>query len=143
MENNFHYNKRFKYLARFLRSNSTKSELKLWNELLRAGQLKRYGFLRQRPVSNYIADFMCKKLKLIIEVDGSSHEGREKDDLNRDAQLTAMGFTVLRFTDRDVLEDLNYVEDTIISWIKENNHPPNPLRIPRRQSRKGGNRSSP
>jgi very-short-patch-repair endonuclease len=115
---NHHYNRNLKYLARQLRSNSTKAEVKLWNELLKAKQLRGYGFLRQRPVDNYIADFMCKELNLIIEVDGISHEGKEKEDALRDEVLSELGFGILRFTDQDVLEDLNYVEDTIISWIK-------------------------
>ena len=60
---------------------------------------------------------MCKELNLIIEVDGSSHEGREEEDALRDKILSEMGFTILRFTNLDVLQDMNYVEDTIISYI--------------------------
>jgi len=80
MENNDFYNKRNKTFARELRNNSTKAEIKLWSELLRAKKMMGYSFLRQRPVGYYIADFLCKDLKLIIEADGISHEGKEEYD---------------------------------------------------------------
>lgn len=121
-----HYNKNLQKFAREMRNDSTKAEIKLWYELLRAGKLMGYAFLRQRPIGNYIADFMCKELNLIIEVDGISHEGKENKDAERDKFLSTMGFTVLRFTDFDVLQDMNHVEDTITSWVT-NNHPPGPL----------------
>ena len=122
-----HNNKNLKKLARELRNNSTKAEIKLWNELLKAGKMKGYSFLRQRPVGNYIADFMCKELYLIVGVDGISHEGKEDKDAERDKVLSAMGFVVMRFTDFDVLQDMNYVEDKLIAYINSRIHPPNPL----------------
>ena len=83
---NFYYNKRLKDLARQLRKQSTKAEIKLWNEVLRSKQMHGYTFLRQRPVLNFIADFMCKELKLIIEVDGYTHELEEKWRLDQERQ---------------------------------------------------------
>jgi|SRR6185437_2859062 len=118
MEEYHHYGEHLKHLAKELRNHSTKAEVRLWTELLKAKQLMGYAFLRQRPVGNYIADFMCKKLGLIIEVDGITHAGREKEDKNRDAVLLELGFTVLRFTDEDVMENLDFVKETIINWIK-------------------------
>ncbi len=78
-ENNFHYNPKLKNRSRYLRSKSTKAEVYLWKFAL-SNKIMRYRFLRQRPVLNYIADFMCKELLLIIEVDGVTHllEGAEK-----------------------------------------------------------------
>jgi very-short-patch-repair endonuclease len=64
---NSFYNKRNKQVARMLRSNMTKAEACLWKYALRARQMKGYKFRRQRPVLNYVADFMCKELNLIIE----------------------------------------------------------------------------
>lgn len=76
--NHLGYNKKLKPLARKLRNNSTPAEIRLWSEILQAKKMEGYSFLRQRPVLNFIADFVCKELKLIIEVDGSSHQGEQK-----------------------------------------------------------------
>jgi len=86
--------------------------------------MRGYQFLRQRPVLNYIADFMCKELMLIIEVDGMSHDDEERWalDKNRQKELEEYGFTVLRFLDEEVMEELEYVEQAISEWIV--NHPP-------------------
>lgn len=72
------YNKELNEIARKLRKESTPAEIRLWTKLLHAKKMKGYQFLRQRPVLNYIADFMCKELKLIIEVDGESHESEDQ-----------------------------------------------------------------
>ena len=63
------YNKDLKAFSRHLRNNSTLGEVLLWMQL-RAGQLKGYKFNRQKPLGNYIVDFYCKRLNLVIEVDG-------------------------------------------------------------------------
>ncbi|WP_265765816.1 oxygen-dependent coproporphyrinogen oxidase [Fodinibius salsisoli] len=124
--NNYGYNKNLKELARKLRKDSTKAEVRLWAELLRAGNMLGYNFLRQRPVLSYIADFMCKELQLIIEVDGYTHEKERKwyKDLDRQKELEEKGFTVLRFTDDEIMNDLKNVERSIKKWIED--HPPAP-----------------
>jgi very-short-patch-repair endonuclease len=84
----------------------TKSEACLWKYVLRARMLKGYQFRRQRPVLNFIADFMCKELSLVIEVDGNYHtweETVEKDKIKTRA-IEEAGFTLLRFTDEDVFK---------------------------------------
>ena len=78
-----------------------------------------YGFLRQRPVANFIADFMCKELKLIIELDGEEHEDKGMADDFRQRELESLGFSVIRFTDEEVIEDIEYVAQTIEIWIKK------------------------
>ena len=124
---NHHYNKNLKTFARSHRNESTKAEVRLWCELLRKRQMMGFPFLRQRPIDNYIADFFCKELKLIIETDGISHswEGAAKRDQQRTEDLAALGYTVLRFDDEDVMKNIDYVRETIEDWIE--NHPPNPL----------------
>ncbi|PKD43788.1 endonuclease domain-containing protein [Rhodohalobacter barkolensis] len=124
---NYYYNKNLKEFARKLRKQSTKAEIKLWNEVLRSKQMHGFTFLRQRPVDSFIADFMCKKLMLIIEVDGYSHEFEEKWILDQERQqkLEGLGFTILRFTDEEVLKDIQNVERVIEGWILD--HPPVPL----------------
>lgn len=118
--NYLYYNKTLKTLARELRNNGTKAEVRLWSELLRGG-ITGYTFLRQRPLLNYIADFLCKELKLIIELDGFSHEFEQqwKKDKARQKELEETGFTVLRFTDDEVMNDLRNVESEIMYWIEK------------------------
>lgn len=115
------YNKDLRELARKLRKESTPAEIRLWSELLRGKKMKGYQFLRQRPVLNYIADFMCKKLKLIIEVDGSSHgfESKWYKDQARQKELEEYGFTVLRFSDDEIFNQIRNVSSAIEHWIDE------------------------
>lgn len=101
-------------LARDLRNNQTPHEKKLW-EVLRRKNLFGYKFLRQHPIfyridknwiDFYIADFYCARLMLIIELDGSSHEGREEYDQDRDEKLLSKGLAVFRFKNGE-LNDIN------------------------------------
>lgn len=119
MENFHHYNKNLQPYANKLRKQMTKAEACLWKYVLRASQLKGYPFRRQRPVLHYIADFMCKELLLIIEVDGITHqyEGAAAKDAIRQQALEAIGFTVLRFTDEQVLNHIGWVHDYLEEWI--------------------------
>jgi very-short-patch-repair endonuclease len=71
------YNKNFRHFSRKLRNNSTLEEILLWKQL-RAGHMKGYTFNRQKPLNNYIVDFYCKPLKLVIEVDGGYHFEEDK-----------------------------------------------------------------
>ena len=71
--NNYHYNPLLKQFASKLRNDGTKAEACLWKYVLRAKKFKGYQFRPQRPLLNYIADFMCPELMLIIEVDGITH----------------------------------------------------------------------
>jgi very-short-patch-repair endonuclease len=75
-----HFNK-LKPFASEHRNDSTKAEIRLWCELLRNGQMNGHRFLRQRPIDKYIADFICRKVKLIIEVDGYSHQFKYEADI--------------------------------------------------------------
>ncbi|NDK57410.1 endonuclease domain-containing protein [Pontibacter fetidus] len=120
MKQNNNYNKNLKTFARKLRTESTKAEIRLWCELLSKGKTG-YTFLRQRPIGNYIADFMCKELKLIIEVDGYSHNFKTVEDVKRDNELYQLGFITLRFSDEEVIKDLPNVERIIVAYI-ENHH---------------------
>ena len=82
-----YYNPKLKPLARKLRNNSTLSEILLWEELKKRKMLD-YRFLRQKPVGEYIVDFFCNKLRLVIEIDGDSHnEESFENDMTRQAWL--------------------------------------------------------
>ncbi len=73
----FYYNPKLKQLSRNLRNNSTLAEVLLWNEL-KARKIFGFQFMRQKPIGDFIVDFFCSKLKLVLEVDGNSHNGKEK-----------------------------------------------------------------
>ena len=75
---NHSYNKNLQPFANKLRKQMTKAEACLWKYVLRASYLKGYPFRRQRPVLNYIADFICMELMLVIEVDGITHHWEKR-----------------------------------------------------------------
>jgi very-short-patch-repair endonuclease len=118
---NHHYNKNLQPNANRLRKEMTKAEACLWKYVLRAGKMKGFQFRRQRPVLIYIADFMCKELMLIIEADGSIHQLEEviKNDKIRQRALEDAGFTVLRFTNEEVLKDIVSVCGYLEEWIEK------------------------
>ena len=112
------YNKKLKQYSRENRNKSTLGEVLLW-EGLKKKKMLGYTFNRQKPLLNYIADFYCKRLNLIIEVDGDSHIGKEKYDKKRQTQLESLGLTFLRFEDDYVRHNLNGVLIEIEKWILE------------------------
>ena len=126
------YNKKLKERSRELRNNMTAAEKKLWYEYLRN---YKYIFLRQKPIDNYIVDFFCSKLKLVIEIDGETHitEEDKKYDKRRTMILEKYGLKVLRFWNYDVLNGVEIVGEMIEreigkiekSFLRKN--PPNPL----------------
>jgi very-short-patch-repair endonuclease len=113
------YNKNLKPLSRNLRRSMTEAEKLLWSRI-RGKQLKGVQFYRQKVIGNYIADFYCANSKIVIEVDGGQHyslEGREKDRV-RDDYLADAGIKVLRFSDREVLKDIEAILEKI--WMNLN-----------------------
>lgn len=124
-KNNFHYNKKLQPLANAPRKNMTKSEACCWKYLLSNRKMKGYPFRRQRPVLNYIADFRCFELMLIIEIDGITHDDEFAylKDQQRDRDLEAVGFTVLRFSGWEILNRMADVSVILGDWIE--NHTPN------------------
>ncbi|MDN3514497.1 MAG: DUF559 domain-containing protein [Candidatus Brocadia sp.] len=127
-----YYNPKLKQRARELRKQGILSEVLLWN-YLKGRKMKGYQFMRQKPVGEYIVDFYCSKLKLAIEIDGVSHDGKLGYDRQRQSFLESLGITVLRFNDRDVKRDTVCVVMAIEGWIEKNNlpfgkrQPPDPL----------------
>ena len=119
VSSNFHlpYNKHLVTRAKELRRNMTAAEKKLWYECLRTFPLR---VLRQKPIDNFIVDFYCAKLKLVIEVDGESHctDAAKVKDEERTKILQGYGLTVIRFTNNDVLESCEDVCQSIHSLIE-------------------------
>lgn len=112
------YNRKLKVNARALRKNMTDAEKLLWSRIRRK-QLKGRQFYRQKIIGNYIVDFYYPKTRLVIELDGSQHYGEEgmKRDKKRDAYLKSVGLKVLRFSDREVFENLNGVLERIYEHL--------------------------
>jgi len=118
---NLYYNKHLQPYANKLRKEMTKAEACMWKYALKARKLKGYQFRRQRAVLNYIADFMCKDLMLVIEIDGLTHQWEETimKDNRKQAALEAAGFTVLRFTDEEILNNIHSVFSFLEDWIEK------------------------
>ena len=111
-----HTKKSLEYYRRKLRSNSTPAEKYLWSHL-KSKQLDGLRFQRQHSIRNYIVDFYCASIGLIIELDGEIHnhpEARDQDE-RRDQDLEELGFTILRFENKMVFENLEH----IFEWIRD------------------------
>ncbi|MBE9047262.1 endonuclease domain-containing protein [Pleurocapsales cyanobacterium LEGE 10410] len=94
--------------AKRLRKNLTPAEAILWTAL-RNKQLEGLRFRRQHPVGNFILDFYCPSRKLVVEVDGEIHKDRINYDRARSSKLAEYGYTVLRFSNERVMNDLSGV----------------------------------
>lgn len=96
------------FRAAQLRINMTRAEKMLWGKL-RKKQISGLTFRRQHPINQFIADFYCHKLKLVIEVDGSIHELEytKIHDKGRDDEFEKFGITTLRFKNEEVIENIN------------------------------------
>jgi very-short-patch-repair endonuclease len=119
--------------CRELRKKQTDAERKLWSKL-RNRQLLGVKFRRQFSVGRYILDFYSPENKLGIEADGSKHyedEGRRRDE-QRTKELSKLGIQILRFSDRDILNNLEGVCEVIQENIESKKATPSPLSSPRR-----------
>lgn len=102
--------------ARELRKNLTDVEQKLWS-CLRGKQLG-VKFRRQHPFLNYVLDFVCVDLKLVIELDGSQHFDAQNYDVIRTQCLQDAGYVVLRFWNNQVIEELDIVLEEIYRQVE-------------------------
>jgi very-short-patch-repair endonuclease len=98
--------------AKTLRKNTTQVEAVLWDRL-RGRQLEVIKFRRQQPVGRFIVDFVSLERCVVVEVDGGQHAENTSRDSERDSELTERGFTVLRFWNNEVLENLEGVLEVI------------------------------
>src|SRR5688572_1863322 len=96
--------------ARRLRSNSTNAEIQLWQEL-KGKRMRGFDFHRQKPIDQYILYFFCHELLLGIEVDGYSHqlEDIQEKDTVKENRMKSLGIQVIRFTDDEVMKDMENV----------------------------------
>jgi len=121
--------------SRYLRRNQTDAERKLWI-ILRNRQLCNIKFRRQFPVDKYILDFYAPECRLGLEADGGQHyedKGKKKDEI-RTKRLLLLGIKVLRFSDRDILTNLNGVLAVIQNAIETQvKNPPHLSPLPQRE----------
>jgi len=103
-----------------LRNNSTSAEAALWN-ILKSRNLDGRKFRRQYSIGIYIVDFCCPSEKLVIELDGDSHGEYYKieEDKERQRFIENLGFTVLRFENRFVFQEPEYLKNEIRKSFKE------------------------
>ncbi len=120
------YNPNLKQRSRNLRSCGVMAEALLWKHL--RGKQTGYIFQRQKPILNYIVDFYCKELNLVVEIDGAAHFSAEAQeyDHERDRQLQVLGLTVVRVKDSDVRDNAEHVARCIIEQYGNNKLPLNP-----------------
>jgi very-short-patch-repair endonuclease len=109
LHGNLNYLKDLTDLAKGNRKKQTLSEEKLWNEVLRDKKTG-YKFIRQKPIHRCIVDFYCSKLCLAIEIDGGSHIDRKGLDKYRDQFLKQIGIQTIRFSDIEVINNIEGVK---------------------------------
>ncbi|MEQ1943250.1 endonuclease domain-containing protein [Mesorhizobium sp. VNQ89] len=101
--------------ARQLRLGDNMSEALLWNEL-KDRRLCGFKFVRQCPIGPFIADFLCRQHKLVVEVDGSQHAESETDR-RREEYMREKGYATLRFWNTDVITNIEPVCETILAAL--------------------------
>jgi very-short-patch-repair endonuclease len=104
------------YAAKQLRKTLTPAEQQLW-QALRGGKLAGLKFRRQHPVGNFILDFYCAAHKLVVEVDGGIHETQIEYHAARTNELESYGYTIVRFTNEIVLQQLETVLAEILQAV--------------------------
>ena len=109
-------NKRAVTSQRRLRRDSTDAEMRIWLAL-RDRRLGGFKFVRQETIGPFIADFVCRERKLIIELDGGQHSENKRDEI-RDAFLKREGYKVLRFWNNDVMTNRDGVLQTILAELE-------------------------
>jgi len=102
--------------ARSLRTNQTKTENSIWR-LVRTKQVKGLKFRRQHPIPPYIVNFVCIEKRLIIELDGGQHADAIEYDENRTKFLESKGFTVIRFWNNEVLDNIDGVYEVLLTYL--------------------------
>ena len=102
--------------AREMRRNPTEPEKRLWRHLS-GSQLRGHKFRRQAVIDYYIADFFCPLKKLIVEVDGDTHD--VDSDFKRDDRLRRKGYRTVRFGNRDVMGNMEGVLEALLRTLDE------------------------
>ena len=107
--------------ARAMRNNATPAERKLW-QAVRASQLDGFKFSRQIAIGPFIADLVCRKQRLVVEIDGGLHG--DASDIARQRFIEAQGYRVLRFWNYQVMRDLDFVVAIMLAALQAGQNPP-------------------
>ncbi len=107
------YNKNLTKKARENRKNPTVAEKKMWYKILRNKEFESYKFIRQKPLNNFIVDFYCSELLLVVEIDGDSHVEQIEYDILRTKKLNSYGIEVVRYANLEVINNIEGVYDDL------------------------------
>ena len=111
------YNKKLISKARELRKERTEAEIIFWNKVLKNKEVTNYKFTQQKPLGDFIADFYCSKLLLVVEIDGGIHnELKNRDKERSEILLYKYGIKVVRYRNDNVL---NNIENIIVDFKNE------------------------
>lgn len=131
--------------AKSLRQQGVPAEDRLWQEL-RGRRCGDYKFVRQQPIAGYVVDFVCRRARVVVELDGVSHQGREDYDAQRTREIEQCGYQVMRLTNDDIYEDIGASVEAIFQFLEAANgrgdehphptasRPPSPSREKERRS---------
>jgi very-short-patch-repair endonuclease len=117
------FNPKLKDRARALRKAGNLAEVLLWNQI-KGNQLLGLDFDRQKIIGHYIVDFYCAQQRVVIEVDGNSHDDKQEYDAQRDAYLMGLGLFVIHVSDNDVKSNLNNIMKMLLNHVALTNSPP-------------------
>jgi very-short-patch-repair endonuclease len=113
------YNDKLVSRAREFRKNRTEAETVFWNKVLKNKNIKKYKFTQQKPLGDFVADFYCSKLLLVIEIDGNIHnklKGRDKE--RSEILLYKYGIKVIRYKNNDLLDNLEKIINEFKNEVK-------------------------
>jgi very-short-patch-repair endonuclease len=113
------YNKSLTDKARQNRKNPTPAERKLWFEVLRDKRFNHLKFTRQKSLGEYIVDFYCAERMLAIEIGGDSHDAQQRQDETRTRRLNALGIEVIRYTNAEIMNNLEGVYENLLTRVTE------------------------
>ncbi len=108
------YNQKLLQRARENRKNPTQAEKRMWDEILSHKSFQKYKFTRQKPIDNFVVDFYCPQLRLVIEIDGESHLESKEYDQARTEVLSHYGLHVVRYANDHVLNNIESVYEDLL-----------------------------
>ncbi|WP_409561817.1 endonuclease domain-containing protein [Hyphomicrobium sp. MC8b] len=106
--------------SRILRSNATSAEAKLWFHL-RDRRLGGFKFVRQFPIGDYFADFACREMHVVVEIDGGTHGTPSEiaKDRTREEELVMLGYKIVRINNADIYKNIDGVLDQLLAALQE------------------------
>ena len=108
--------KRTTPLARKLRREPTKPEIRFWSHV-RGSQLGGFKFVRSFPIGRRVGDFACRSVKVVVEIDGGQHAEQAEEDAERTREIEAFGYTVIRFWNNEVLANTDGVLEALLQHL--------------------------